>query len=138
MPTRSSCSGGSTLLLVSLGFDGLIAEKSREKVDSFSRAPFLSLFHWSPPSFPLPKPVGKTWSRLKRTCPFMSSVHFSLDTLDFPITLSLPIGFHSNGMMPCVSYGPHLSLCLTSSQFDMCLILSHSSCATCPAPSSVP
>ena len=49
----------------------------------------------------------------------MPHVNLPFVDLDFPILLSIYHGFPSNGMMPHVTYGPHLSSCLIHSAHDM-------------------
>ena len=93
---------GSTLTLVSPGFNGSIVGKSREKVDSLS----LKLS----PSFPLlfffllPKPVGSRWDQ--DNCPLMPHVQSLLALRIFlsfyPFTMN---SIHSQGAM-CLLW-PH-------------------------------
>ena len=100
---------GSTLPLVSPGFDGSIAEKSREKVELLSLEfliylflfPFLSLFSLS---FPPSNRLGQVGSRelsSHATCPIL------IGHLGFPYPLiHLPwISIHSQGAM-CLLW-PH-------------------------------
>ena len=84
VPMRSSCSGGSTLPLVSLGFDEPITGKSRDKVDPLSlNSLYFPLFLSFSLFFP-PKLVG---SRLvKRIVLSLATCHPLSGSLDYTLS----------------------------------------------------
>ena len=125
---------GFAFLLAPPKDDDLITLKSREKVEPLSLLSysflFSLLFSSSPPLF------GLRWAKWEST--LLPHVNLPLVDLDFLIHLSIQLGFPLNHMLPHVSYGFHLSSCLTRSQLGTCLNVSHSKEAKCPALPSVP
>ena len=121
------------MLLASLEFDGPIAGKFREKLDTLS----IKIPSFLSPSFSLSNfPSQTVWEKrgVKIWVLSLATCQSSIGSWDYTLSSYPPtLDFHPMASCHVSTHGPHLSSCLTNSAPDTWHLLSHSKCAKCPA-----
>ena len=130
----SLLSRGKTFPLFLSETDDPIFERSRKKVESLSLLSSSLSFPFLP-SFPLYRIF---WSKVKWDVLSCHMSHSKWLPWITPYPLSIYHRFPPNHMLPHVSHGSHLSSCLTRSQLDTWLNVSHSTPSMCHVSLSVP